>query len=255
MIGGIIGDIAGIQYEREPAKEGFIVMDNVSEFSDDTILTIALTKFLKENELTESNLDQLALMYKDFTRRYLCNGFGSGFINWVNSDSLVGYDSWGNGSAMRVSYVGHIAKTKEECLELARLSAMPTHNHIEGIKGAQAIAYSIFLAKNGKSKEEIKTAIETEFDYDLNRKIVDIKENYSFDVSCPGSVPEAIIAFLDSTDFRSAIYNAIILGGDSDTQACMAGSIAEVYYKEIPEEFIIKAKSLLPKEFIDILEK
>lgn len=253
MLGAIIGDIAGIPYEREPAKADLIVMEKADSFSDDTILTMAIADFCQKNELSEENLEKLALTLKDFTKRYPNEGYGSGFLAWVASDLLTGYDSWGNGSAMRVSYIGYTAKSIEECLEKAKLSALPTHNHEEGVKGAQAIALAIHLAKT-ESKETIKKEIEKRFDYDLDRKLEDIRPEYSFDVSCQGSVPEAIIAFLESTDFESALYNAITLGGDSDTQAAMAGGIAEAFYKEIPDWMAEKAFKIIPDEFKMILK-
>ncbi len=255
MYGAIIGDISGIKYEfqKDPIVD-LKIMEDIESFSDDTVLTVALKDFLTNNELTEDNLELLALKYKEYAKRFLNKGFGSGFLSWVLSDSLVGYDSWGNGSAMRVSYIGEIAKTEEECLRLARLSALPTHNHPEGIKGAQAIALAVFLAKT-ETKETIKNRITELFGYNLDRTIAEIIPTYSFHVSCQLSVPEAIIAFLESTDFESAVYNAIILNGDCDTQACMAGAIAESFYKKIPEEFILKARSVLPIDFIELIDK
>lgn len=254
MYGAIIGDISGIKYEfqKEPI-ENLKVMEDIDSFSDDSVLSMALMDFLIHNELTENNLDKLAIKYKEYAKRFINKGFGAGFLEWVHSDSLVGYNSWGNGSAMRVSYIGEIAKTEEECLRLARLSALPTHDHPEGIKGAQAIALAVFLAKT-ESKEIIKNRIVELFNYDLDRTIAEIIPTYKFHVSCQLSVPEAIIAFLESTNFESAIYNAIILNGDCDTQACMAGAIAESFYKDIPKEFVLKAKSVLPLDFIELIE-
>lgn len=256
MYGAIIGDISGVEYEfqKEPI-ENLKVMENISSFSDDTVLSIALMDFLNNNNLNENNLTELAKTYKEYAKKYFDKGFGSGFKEWVMSDSLIGYNSWGNGSAMRVSYIGEIAKNEEECLKLAELSALPTHNHPEGVKGAQAIALSVFMAKNNYSKNEIKNKIENLFNYNLNRTINEIKNNYKFHVSCQLSVPEAIIAFLESVDFESAIYNAIIINGDCDTQACMAGAIAEAYYKHIPRKFIDKCNKIIPIEFIKIINR
>lgn len=178
------------------------------------------------------NLSELAAVIKDFAKRYPNDGYDKGFKNLVKSDSLEDYGSWANGSAMRVSFIGFNLDTLEECLEQSKLTAMTTHNSEEDIKRSQTITVAIFLAKNNLTKEVIKNKIVELFNYDLDRKIVDIRANYKFDVSCEGSVPESIIFFLDSTDYESAIYNAISLGSNSDTQACMAGGIAKAYYKK-----------------------
>jgi len=256
MLGTIIGDIAGLPYERSPATGKFTIMDPevITTFSDDTILTMAIAHFCQNNTLTKDNLSELAIVIKDFAKRYPSDGYGKGFRNWVASESLESYGSWANGSAMRVSYIGYSSKSIAECLELSKLTAMVTHDTPEGIKGAQAIAVAIFLAKT-EDKETIRDIIQAMFEYDLNRTILEIKDKYTFDVSCEGSVPEAIIAFLDSSDFESAIYNAISLGGDSDTQAAMAGGIAESFYKNIPVAYLDSVYSLIPEEFIDILKK
>lgn len=159
------------------------------------------------------------------------------------------YNSWGNGSAMRVSPVGYAFDSEAEVLREAKKSAEITHNHEEGIKGAQAVAMAVFLARQGKSKPEIKGYIESAFGYDLSRRLDDIRPGYSFDVSCQGSVPEAIIAFLESMDFEDAIRNAISIGGDSDTIASIAGAIAEAFYREIPEEMITQTRKRIPQKF------
>ena len=187
--------------------------------------------------------------------KYINVGFGHAFKCWLRSDSPKPYNSWGNGSAMRVSSIGLACGTLQEVLDLAEQTASITHNHPEGIKGAQAVAASVYLAYWGFSKLNIKDSIEKTFEYNLNRSIEDIRETYSFDSSCQGSVPEAIIAFLESTNFEDAIRLAVSLGGDADTQASIAGAIAESYYgttglndEEILHEYLDCA-------LIDILNK
>lgn len=176
-------------------------------------------------------------------------------MRWLMSDNPRPYNSYGNGSAMRVSPVGWAFDTLEETLEKAKESAAITHNHPEGIKGAQAVAACVYLARTGKSKEEIRTYIENTFGYDLNRTCEEIRPTYSFDVTCQGSVPESIIAFLDSTSFEHAIRLAVSLGGDADTMGAITGSIAEAYYQEIPEEIKREALRRLPDEFTDVMER
>ena len=176
-------------------------------------------------------------------------------MDWIFDENPMPYNSWGNGSAMRVSPVGWVYNNIDEVLKQAKRSAEVTHNHPEGIKGAQVAASAVFLARTGKSKAEIKEFIMTVFDYDLNRTIAEIRPGYHFDVSCQGTVPEAIIAFLESTDFESAIRLAISLGGDSDTIACITGGIAEAFYQEIPEYILENALRVLPTKIIKLIEE
>ncbi|HEX3050482.1 MAG TPA: ADP-ribosylglycohydrolase family protein, partial [Aggregatilineaceae bacterium] len=171
--------------------------------------------------------------------------YGASFEKWFKSDSRRGYGSYGNGSAMRVSPIGLAYDRLETVLREARLSAIVTHNHREGIKGAQAVASAVFLAKNGESKAAVRKYIEQRFRYDLHQRFDDIRPGYQFDSSCQGSVPQALIAFLESDDFEDAIRKAISLGGDSDTIACIAGGIAHAYYKLIPAPIASRAKLLL----------
>ena len=179
------------------------------------------------------------------------------FFRWLfswNHDDQRPYGSFGNGAGMRVSPCGFFAKSLEEALSLARKSAEVTHNHPEGIKGAQAVASSIYLARTGHSKEQIREYVSRTFNYDLNRTCDDIRPEYGFDVSCQGSCPEAIIAFLDSTGFESALRLAVSLGGDSDTIACMAGGIAAAYYG-VPAEIAEEVLSRLPEDMKDVLRR
>jgi len=239
MLGAIIGDICGSVYEwfnyktteprtisltepKSPLPQG--------NFTDDTVMTIATAEsLLKKLNYVET--------YKDWGRRYPRAGYGDTFMQWLLSDTLEPYNSWGNGSAMRVSPVGWACKTLEETLAEAKLSAVATHDHPEGIKGAQSVATAMFLARTGKSKQEIKEYIESTFGYALCRTTDEIRPNYAFDVSCQGSVPEAIICFLESDDYVHAIQLAISIGGDTDTIACITGGIAEAFYRKIPDEF------------------
>lgn len=247
IMGAICGDIIGSSYEHYPTKTlTFSLFDNHSKFTDDSVLTIATMDALMKK------ID-FSMSYKYWGNRYRGCGFGSTFYNWLISEDFQPYNSWGNGAAMRVSPVAYIAENLLETLLLAKESAAVTHNHFEAIKGAQSVASCIFMALNGQSKEDIRTFVEKEFEYNLHRKISEIRSSYVFDVSCQGSVPEAIIAFLESTDFESAIRLAVSLGGDSDTQAAIAGSIAEAYYKDIPLYIRYEVIDRLNKEIYDTL--
>jgi ADP-ribosylglycohydrolase len=179
-------------------------------------------------------------------------GYGGAFIQWLYSDNPQPYNSWGNGSAMRVSPVGFAFQSEADVLLNAKLTAQVSHNHPAGIKGAQATALAIFLAKSGSGKSQIRKRISDEFGYDLNRTIDDIRPEYSFDVSCQGTVPEAIIAFIDSESYEDAIRNAISLGGDSDTLACIAGGIADAFYG-VPENIRNEVRKRLTPDLLNIV--
>jgi len=247
MLGAIAGDIIGSAFERKPIKtKKFKLFSRYSVFTDDTVLTMAIAKSILDNQEYIDNLI-------DFGKQYPDAGYGASFNKWIKSWRHQPYNSWGNGSAMRVSAVGFMFSNEKEVLAQAKKSAEVTHNHIEGIKGAQATALAIFLAKSGKSKEEIRESIMQKFDYDLCRCVDDIRPNYKFFVSCQESVPESIICFLDADSYEDTIRNAISLGGDADTMAAIAGGIAEAYYKEIPNEIKMGVYERLPKEFLEIL--
>ncbi len=249
MIGAIAGDIIGSVYEANPIKTvDFPLFTEYSRFTDDTVLTIATAHALM------TDLDYAAA-YRQFGRAYPRAGYGGTFINWLMLDEAPPYNSWGNGSAMRISPVGFAFGSMQNVLEEAKKSAAVTHNHPHGINGAQATALAIFMGRQGKSKEKIRRAISEKFDYNLSRSIDEIRPDYGFDISCQGSVPEAITAFLQSDDVESAIRLAISLGGDSDTQACIAGAIAHAFYREIPEEIEKEVRSRLPREFLTILDE
>ena len=190
----------------------------------------------------------------EYARRYPKAGYGSYFRRWLKEDGVKPYNSFGNGSAMRVSPIGWAFNSMEEVLLEAERSAAVTHNHHEGIKGAQSVALAIYLARTGSEKEEIRQEIETRFGYDLRRSLDEIRPSYKWDSTCPGSVPESIIAFLESTDFESAIRNAILLGGDADTMAAISGSIAEAYYGGVPSEIEAESRRRLPPELLNIIE-
>lgn len=246
MIGAIAGDIIGSVYERLHTKQkDFRLFTLASTFTDDTVLTIAVADAI----LTGSDYGHTI---KTYARRHPTRGYGSKFMQWMVSSITKPYNSFGNGSAMRVSPVAHAFSLLPEVLEHAKRSAECTHNHPEGIKGAQATALAVYLARHGSDKEDIRAAVEERFGYDLSRTIETIRPGYSFDITCRGSVPESIIAFLDSTSFEDAVRNAVSLGGDADTQACIAGAIAEAYYKEIPLEILQNIRS---KMDTDLWEK
>jgi len=194
-------------------------------------------------------------IYQRFGRDFPNVGYGFSFREWLQSKEPKPYNSFGNGSAMRVSPIGWYCNNIEDVMSEARRSAEVTHNHPEGIKGAQATAAAVFLARTGKSKLDIKQFVEEAFEYDLNRRIDDIRPNYKFDISCQGSVPESIIAFLESTDFENAIRLAISIGGDSDTIACITGGIAEAYYGEMPMFIVENILRILPNELVFIVNE
>ena len=249
MIGAIAGDVIGSVFEGHNIKSTeFPLFSSNSRFTDDTVLTVAVAySVLKSADYVES--------FKMFGLKYPNAGYGGFFIRWLLSDDSKPYNSWGNGSAMRVSSIGFALDSVEDVLKEAGKSAEVTHNHPEGIKGAQAVALAILMARQGSSKDEIHSNITASFFYDLDRTIEEIRPGYQFDVSCMGSVPEAIIAFLDSTDYESAVRKAISLGGDSDTQACIAGGIAEAYYKTVPSTIISDVKRILPENLREILAR
>lgn len=247
LLGAVAGDIIGSCYEHRYTKElDFPLFSPLSRFTDDTVMTVAVADWLLTgNELTS--------LMQSYGRRYPYAGYGGMFRSWLNEENPEPYYSFGNGSAMRVSPVGWAFDTLEETLDAAKKSAEVTHNHPEGIKGAQATAACIYLARTKKTKQEIKEYIESYFGYDLNRTCNEIRPNYFFDSSCQGSVPESIIAFLESSDYESAVRLAVSLGGDTDTMGAITGSIAEAYYRNIPEIIRKESKTRLPEEFIKIL--
>ncbi len=267
MLGAIIGDIAGSTFEFSNTHDyNFPLFARRSNYTDDSICTVAVAEWL----LDDPNLTHEVLETKlvEYAQLFPCpmGGYGGGYRTWLfhpeclrSNDGLPTdgkrhpYHSWGNGSAMRVSAVGWMFDTLAETEHAAELSASITHNHPEGIKGAQATAAAIFMARTGSTKEEIRKYIEEKYGYNLHRTCDEIRPTYSFDETCQGTVPEAIIAFLDSQDFEDAIRLGVSLGGDSDTLACITGGIAEAFYKYIPSALAGEALDLLPTRFIDAL--
>jgi len=248
MLGAIAGDIVGSIYERHPIKTmAFPLFSNTSTFTDDTVLTVAVAYAIL-------NSIDYAEAIKTFGQRYPHAGYGGSFFSWLQSEDSQPYNSWGNGSAMRVSPVGYAFETKEAVLAEAQKSAAITHNHPEGIKGAQAVSLAVFLAQQGSSKHEIREEISTRFDYNLEQTLKEIRPTYHFDVSCQGSVPQSIIAFLESESFEDAIRKAISLGGDSDTMACITGAIAEAHYGAIPERITQEVNKRLPEAFLQVID-
>ena len=248
LIGAIAGDIIGSVYEFRSIKTtDFELFFDYSTFTDDTVMTVANADWLLTG-------DSLLGIMQDYGHSYQAN-YGGWFQSWLREENPQPYGSWGNGSAMRVSPIGWAFDTLEETLDTAKRSAEVTHNHPEGIKGAQATATCIYLARTGKTKQEIKEYIETTFDYNLSRTCEEIRPTYHFNESCQGTVPESIIAFLESTDYESAIRLTIFLGGDADTMGAITGGIAEAYYKEIPEHITEGVIKRLPDEFIDIMQR
>ena len=250
MLGSITGDVVGSVYEWNNIKHKDFepLFSPTAFFTDDSILTVALMDAINRN----ASYDGVMRWYHT---QYPTAGYGDMFYNWCKYDTNVAYNSWGNGSAMRTSAVGYAYDTIEEVLEKAKHFASFTHNHPEGIKGAQATSACIFMARKGATKEEIRTYITNQFGYDLNRTIDDIRPAYEFNESCQGTVPEAIVAFLDSTDFEDAIRCAISLGGDSDTLTCITGGIAEAFYGDIPQEIANQAMHALTPQMRNVVVK
>ena len=272
MLGAIIGDTVGSVYEFHNTKDyNFPLFSSNSSYTDDSVMTMAVADWLlKDPDHTYESLEESMVL---FAERFPCpmGGYGGGFKSWLFRpgaasgfsgekealyDSPTGrrpYNSYGNGSAMRVSAVGWFFDTLEKTIEVAGKAAAITHNHPEGIKGAQVTAAAIFLARTGNNKEEIRYYIESMFGYDLHKSWEYWHPVYGWDSSCQGTVPQAIIAFLDSTDFEDAIRKAVSLGGDSDTLACITGGIAEAYYKEIPAWMVERTVKDFPSKFKEIL--
>jgi ADP-ribosyl-[dinitrogen reductase] hydrolase len=248
MLGVICGDVIGSVYEGHNVKsKQFPLFSKGTRFTDDTVLTVAIADAILNRKYFGPTIHRYSLNYPSA-------GFGSRFKDWFKSKHPRPYGSYGNGSAMRVSPIGYAFNSIPEIMQMAEKSSVISHNHPEAIKGAQAIAVSIFLARTKKTKSEIKSYIEREFGYDLNRTIDSIRPGYKFDVSARGSVPESIISFLESNDYEDAIRTAISIGGDSDTIASMCGGIAEAYYGTIPADIVDKVRKFLPLNFLSIID-
>jgi len=252
-LGALVGDIIGSVYEFQNTKSmEFDLFTEMSRVTDDSVMTLAVAKWLLEDDA--HTIHYLIYCMQELGDHHPNAGYGGRFAAWLREDSPQPYNSWGNGAGMRVSPVGLYAKTLDEALALAALTASVSHNHPEGVKGAQAIATSVFLCKQGKSKQEIKDYIEKTFGYNLHRSIAEIRPFYNFDVSCQGSVPEAIIAFLEGNSFEEVIRLAISLGGDSDTIGAMAGAIAACMYP-IPDDIAERCDALLTEDLREIKDR
>jgi ADP-ribosylglycohydrolase len=229
-------------------NQDFPLFSDRSQYTDDTVLTVAVADALLRE------LD-FAKTLKEYGRRYPDAGYGGSFYKWMLSDSLEPYKSWGNGCAMRTSPIGFFCTDISSVLQISRKCSQATHDHSEGVKGAQAVSYGIYLARRGYSKTDIRHEITRWFGYNLIRRLDDIRPAYRFDISCQGTVPPAFIAFFESEDYESAVRNAVSLGGDADTLACIAGGLAEAFYKEIPQSIIEETRSRLPDEFLEVIDK
>ena len=249
MLGAIAGDIVGSVYEDRPIKtKSFPLFSPDSRFTDDTVLTVAVAEHLLHGQ-------PLVELFHDYVARYPDAGYGKSFLQWAAGRSREPYGSWGNGAAMRVSPVGFACGTLEETLERARDTARVTHNHPEAIRGAQATAAAVFLARRGKTKEAIREAITRLFGYDLTSSLETLRPGFVWDASCPGTVPPALTAFLESRDFEDALRNAVSLGGDSDTLACIAGGVAQAFYGQVPEDIARETLSRLDRRLRQVTEE
>lgn len=259
MIGAILGDIIGSLYEFDNGDrtKNFPLFSKNSTFTDDTVMSVSVADaFMKTNKNAsdEEIKHNLIASMQYYGRLYPDAGYGDSFIKWLYQDKPKAYNSFGNGSAMRVSSIGWIFDSLEDVRRMAKLSAEVSHNHPEGIKGAESVASAIFLARTGHTKNQIKNYIESEFEYNLNRTCDEIRSSYKWDVSCMKSVPEAITAFLEGENFEDVIRTAISLGGDADTIGAIAGSIAEAYY-EIPDFLKNECFKRLPKNLLTVVLK
>jgi ADP-ribosylglycohydrolase len=254
MLGAIAGDIIGSVYEgrqawlRHRRADFEPLFAPGARFTDDTVLTVAVAdSILHGHDLTDC--------LKRYARLYPHAGYGGTFAAWAGSEDSKPYGSWGNGSAMRVSPVGYAYDMLDEILERAKWTADVTHNHPEGVKGAQAVAAAVFLARTGSNKAEMRRILERQFGYDLSACIEEIRPGFGFDVSCQGTVPAALLAFLDSTDYESAVRLAVSLGGDCDTLACIAGGIAQAYYGGVPQGIRTEVLTRLDDRLRGVLEE
>ena len=259
MYGAILGDIIGSPYEfdRGDKTRDFPLFSEKSEFTDDTVMTVAVADALmsiKPEQPDEEIKARITGILRWFGRRYPHAGYGFRFSSWLRDRHPKPYNSWGNGSAMRVSSAAWLYEDLDTVRRMARLSAEVTHNHPEGIKGAEATASGIYLARTGHSKAEIKTYIETEFGYDLSRSCAEIRPGYRHVESCQETVPEAITAFLEGKSFEDVIRTAVSLGGDCDTLTCIAGSMAEGFYG-VPEELKAQCRARLPEDLLQVLTR
>ena len=258
MYGAILGDIIGspFEFDRGDKTKDFKLFSRKSHFTDDSVMTLAVCEALLKvgQDATVKEIEDTVISsMQSWGRRYPRAGYGGYFRRWLTARHPEPYNSFGNGSAMRVSAVGWLYDSLEKTRTVAKATANVTHNHPEGIKGAEATASAIFMARNDSSKEEIKKYIENEFHYDLNRTLNEIRPGYHMDETCQKTVPEAIIAFLEAKDFEDAIRNAVSLGGDTDTLGAITGSIAEAYYG-IPEWLMTECRKRINRDMRVVLD-
>ncbi len=255
ILGAIVGDTMGSIYEFDIMKNyNFPMPTEEMIYTDDSIMTLAVAEWICSGNLSCEHLVSIMQYWgRKYSNPY--GGYGGIFGDWLLEEKPQPYDSWGNGSAMRVSACGFAFDTLEQTIEIAKRSAIVSHNHPEGIKGAVVTAVAIFLARTGKTKKEIRTHIEEQYGYDLHRTCDDIRPRYGFKGSCQETVPESLIAFFDSTNYEDAIRLAISLGGDADTMGAITGAIAAAYYKEIPEKLVEFTLYKLPDDLKNILIK
>ena len=254
LMGAILGDIAGSIYEFDSHKSTDInLQDKRMDYTDDTIMTIAVADWILNDK--RHTMNGLVERMQQWGRRYPhpMGAYGNMFSQWLRSDNPMPYNSWGNGSAMRVSAVGFAFDTLEETMNVAKKCAEVTHDHPEGIKGALATAAAIFMARTGSPKEVIRRYITDTFGYNLDRSCDDIRPTYGFDGSCQGTVPESIIAFLDSKDYEDALRLCISLGGDADTMGAITGAIAGAYYNKMPYALYEFGMEKLPKDIQNVV--
>jgi len=251
IIGAIAGDVIGSAYEFNPTRDyDFKLFTSESTFTDDTVLTMANAQWLLDDE--QYTHERLVAIMQDLCSRYEDRGYGGRFARWIGDSKPQPYNSYGNGSAMRVSPVGYYSQSIEEALTLAKISAEVTHNHPEGIKGAQATAAAIFMARNGRTKQEIREFVEQEIGYDLSRSLEEIRPTYTFNELCQTTVPEALTCYLEGKDYEDVIRLAVSLAADADTLAAIAGPIASAVW-DVPNEISQPAIALLSEEFCTTL--
>ena len=259
MYGAVLGDIIGSPYEfdRSPKVRDFPLFSSDSRFTDDSVMTLGVADAFLSVPTGASDTEirqQLVRSMQHFGRAYPNIGYGARFLAWLMTEDPRPYGSWGNGSAMRVSSAGWLFDDLDTVLRMAELSAAVSHDHPEAVKGAQAVAAAIYLARTGSSKTEIKNCIEEQFGYDLSRTCDAIRPHYCHDVSCRGTVPEAITAFLEGQDFEDVIRTAVSLGGDCDTLTCIAGAMAEAFYG-VPDALKQQCRTYLPADLLDVLDR
>ena len=256
MYGAILGDVIGSPYEfRNIKTKEFPLFSRSSRFTDDTAMTVAVAEALldAQGKGREERREAVTRSLRKWGRRYPDAGYGGRFFGWLYADDPRPYNSWGNGSAMRVSSAGWLFDTLEETLEAAADTACVTHDHPEGIKGAECTAAVIWLARHGSTKAEIREYVEKEF-YPLDMTCDGIRPWYRFDVSCQGTLPPAVTAFLEGNDFEDVVRTAVSLGGDSDTLACIAGAMAEAFYG-VPDRLITECRARLPEDMLQVVDR